>query len=85
MLKLLGLVIDKDVDSSMLSNIKYNKITKTLTATFNSGAVYNYFKVDRVDVKLLLSASAKGQSVGKVFDILIKKDENIEYELVGAV
>ena len=43
------------IDSSMLSNLKYNKLTKKLTATFTSGAVYDYFKVSRKDAKLLFN------------------------------
>ena len=73
------------IDSSMLSNLKYNKLTKKLTATFNSGAVYDYFKVSRKDAKLLFTANTNSNSVGQLFDVLIKKDPSIKYQLVGKV
>lgn len=74
---------DEAIDSSMLSQLKYNKITKKLTATFTSGAVYDYFKVNRKEARLLFSANENGYSVGTLFDVLIKKDSNIEYRLVA--
>lgn len=73
------------IDSSMLSNLTYNKLTRKLTATFTSGAVYDYFKVSRKDAKLLFTANSNSNSVGQLFDVLIKKDPNIKYELVGKV
>lgn len=73
------------IDSSMLSNLKYNKLTRKLTATFTSGAVYDYFKVSRKEANLLFNANRNGHSVGKLFDTLIKKDSSIEYKLVGKV
>ena len=73
------------IDSSMLSNLAYNKLTRKLTATFTSGAVYDYFKVSRKDAKLLFTANSNSNSVGQLFDVLIKKDPNIKYELVGKV
>ena len=73
------------IDSSMLSNLTYNKLTRKLTATFASGAVYDYFKVSRKDAKLLFTANSNSNSVGQLFDVLIKKDPNIKYELVGKV
>tara|TARA_B100000927_G_C16454504_1_gene465273 strand:+ start:446 stop:754 length:309 start_codon:yes stop_codon:yes gene_type:complete len=85
LLNFLKITRSEAIDSSMLSNLTYNKLTRKLTATFTSGAVYDYFKVSRKDAKLLFNANSNGNSVGQLFDVLIKKDPSIEYQLVGKV
>lgn len=70
-------------DSSMLNELAFNRITKKLTATFNGGAKYAYKGVSRSDWRLLLSTHKAGNSVGKIFDLLIKKDKSITYKRLG--
>jgi hypothetical protein len=70
-------------DSSMLDELAFNRITKKLTATFKGGAKYAYKGVSRSDWRLLLSTHNNGASVGKIFDVLIKKDASISYTRLG--
>lgn len=69
-------------DSSMLNMLKFNRINRKLTAEFHNGAQYTYYGVLRSDWRLLLSTHKNNQSVGKVFDLLIKKG-NYDYDSLG--
>ncbi len=69
-------------DSSMLNTLKFNRINRKLTAEFSNGVQYTYYGVLRSDWRLLLSTHKNNQSVGKVFDLLIKKG-NYDYDRLG--
>lgn len=69
-------------DSSMLNMLRFNRINRKLTAEFNNGVQYTYYGVLRSDWRLLLSTHKNNQSVGKVFDLLIKKG-NYDYDRLG--
>lgn len=69
-------------DSSMLNTLKFNRINRKLTAEFSNGVQYTYYGVLRSDWRLLLSTHKNNKSVGKVFDLLIKKG-NYDYDRLG--
>ncbi len=69
-------------DSSMLNTLKFNRINRKLTAEFSNGVQYTYYGVLRSDWRLLLSTHKNNQSVGKIFDLLIKKG-NYDYDRLG--
>ncbi len=69
-------------DSSMLNELAFNRLNRKLTAEFNNGVKYTYYGVQRSDWKMLLSTHKAGNSVGKVFDLLIKKG-NYDYDRLG--
>jgi len=70
-------------DSSMLNSLAFNRLTRKLTAEFTGGAKYTYKGVQRSDWKMLLSTHKADNSVGKVFDLLIKKG-GYEYQRLEA-
>jgi hypothetical protein len=70
------------VNSSMLNSIGFNIFNRKLTAEFNNGAQYTYYGVERSDWKLLKSTHKADGSVGKVFDLLIKKG-GYDYDALG--
>ena len=66
----------------MLNTLKFNRINRKLTAEFSNGVQYTYYGVLRSDWRLLLSTHKNNKSVGKVFDLLIKKG-NYDYDRLG--
>jgi hypothetical protein len=71
-----------NVNSSMLNSIGYNLFNRKLTAEFKNGVQYTYYGVQRSDWKLLRSTHKADNSVGKVFDLLIKKG-GYDYDRLG--
>jgi len=69
-------------NSSMLNSLEFNKWNRKLTAEFSNGVKYTYYGVLRSDWRLLLSTHKQGNSVGQVFDLLIKKG-NYDYDRLG--
>jgi len=70
------------VKSSMLNSIGYNLFNRKLTNEFKNGVQYTYYGVERSDWKLLKSTHKADNSVGKVFDLLIKKG-GYDYDKLG--
>lgn len=71
-----------NVTSTMLNQIAFNRLNRKLTATFSNGVQYTYYGVQRSDWKMLRSTHKAGNSVGKVFDLLIKKG-GYDYDRLG--
>lgn len=61
------------VSSSHLVSIGYEPISQTLEVEFRGGTVYQYFGVPADVHRWLVAASARGESVGKYFDLHVKK------------
>jgi len=73
------------VNSSMLTQISYNKFNKKLVADFQTGQRYQYTNVPRKFGKLLFQAHDSNKSVGSVFSALIRNNKDIPYTKVGFV
>lgn len=61
------------VSSSHLASIGYEPASQTLEVEFRGGAIYQYFAVPADVYDGLVAASDAGGSVGKYFDLHVKK------------
>ena len=63
------MIIEKELKSSAIREIRYDEDLRNLTITFRSGGKYDYPEVPKYEVEGLI----KAESAGKYFNQNIKK------------
>ena len=63
------MIIEKELKSSAIKEIRYDEDLRNLTITFTSGGKYDYPEVPKCEVEGLI----KAESAGKYFNQNIKK------------
>lgn len=56
----------KQIQSSMISHVGYNRKNKTLQLVYTSGSIYNYNNVEEKVYKGLLTAKSKGKYIHNI-------------------